>query len=91
MKQFVKALNKEGDWFKYLHTSFLSLSDKKVKQGIFDGPDIRKMIKDNDFPQTMTAVERRAWCAFVDVVKHFLGNHKSLKKCRLRTRNCSVT
>ena len=77
MKQFVKALNKEGDCFKYLHASFPSLSDEKVKQGISDGPDIRKRMKDKDFPQTMTAVERRAWCAFVDVVKHFLGNHKS--------------
>ena len=77
MKQFVKALNIGGDCFKYLRASFPSLNDEKVKQGIFDGPDIRKMMKDNDFPQTMTAVERTAWCAFVDVLKHFLGNHKS--------------
>ena len=59
MKQFVKALNKEGNCLKYLRASFPSLSDEKVKQGISDGPDIRKMMKDNDFPQTMTAVERR--------------------------------
>jgi len=38
MKNFVKALNKEGDGFKYLITIFHKLSDAKLKEGIFVGP-----------------------------------------------------
>ena len=77
MKQFVKALDKEGQCFKYLRESFPSLSDEKVKQGVFDGPDVRKMVKDNQFVETMTYVERRAWNGFMNVIKNFLGNNKS--------------
>ena len=77
MKQFVKALDKEGQCFKYLRQSFPSLSDEKVKQGIFNGPDIRKMTKDDHFVQTMTDVESRAWNGFRNVIDNFLGNHRS--------------
>ena len=40
MKQFVKALDKEGECFKYLCTKFLRLRYEKIKAGIFDGPQI---------------------------------------------------
>ncbi|GFW51248.1 uncharacterized protein TNCV_3595301 [Trichonephila clavipes] len=46
MKQFVKALDKEGKCFKYLCEQFPGLSDAKLKEGIFVGPDIRKLLKD---------------------------------------------
>ena len=49
MKQFVKALNKEGEGFKYLHSVFSSLSEAKIKEGIFVGPDIRKLMSDEKF------------------------------------------
>ena len=77
MKQFVKALDKEGQCFKYLRDSFPKLSDEKVKGGIFDGPDIRKMVRDTQFKDTMTDVERRAWNGFINVIKNFLGNRKA--------------
>ncbi|GFW17955.1 uncharacterized protein TNCV_2231361 [Trichonephila clavipes] len=35
MKQFVKALDKEGECFKYLCEQFPGLSDAKLKSGIF--------------------------------------------------------
>ena len=38
MKQFVKALNKEGDCFKYICKSFPGLSAENLKDGVFDGP-----------------------------------------------------
>ena len=47
------------------------------KAGIFDGPQIRKLIKDKDFIKSMTDVEKNAWEAFVSVVRNFLGNTKS--------------
>ena len=49
MKQFTKALDKEGQCFMYLRKQFEKLSDVKIKEGIFDGPQIRKMFKDKNF------------------------------------------
>ena len=45
MKQFVKALDKDGDCFNYIAQTFPGLSIEKLKKGIFDGPQIRKQIK----------------------------------------------
>ena len=47
MKQLVKALNKEGDCFLYICKSFPGFCDEKLKAGVFDGPQIRKLIKTN--------------------------------------------
>lgn len=51
MKQFVKALNKEGEGFKHLQQIFPALSEAKLKEGIFVGPDIRKLMKDTSFDE----------------------------------------
>jgi hypothetical protein len=45
MKQFVKALLKERECFKYLCKKFPGLSDAKLKEGIFVEPDIRKLLR----------------------------------------------
>ena len=37
------------------------------------------MIKDPQFPKSMTVIEIRAWCAFVEDIKNFLGNKMSEK------------
>jgi hypothetical protein len=49
MKQFVKALDKEGNCFKYICNKFTSLSYEKVKEGVFVGPQIRKLLLDTNF------------------------------------------
>lgn len=77
MKQYVKALNKDGECFKYITKLFPKLSTEKTKAGIFDGPQIRKLINDSNFTNCMTVVEKSAWNEFVWVVKNFLGNKKS--------------
>ena len=46
MKQFVKALDKDGDCFQYICKSFPSLDNEKLKAGIFDGPQIRQLMGD---------------------------------------------
>ena len=76
MKQFVKALDKEGNCFQYICSAFPGLSYEKVKAGVFDGPHIRQLIRDQNFTTSMTAVKKRAWKAFVSVAKNFLGNEK---------------
>ena len=78
MKQFVKALNKEGNYFKYICKSFPGLIAETLKAGVFDGPDIRKLIKDADFVNSMDDLEKRTLCSFVDVVKNFSGNNKAV-------------
>ena len=77
IKQFVKALNKEGSCFKYLIRSFPNLTIEKIKAGIFDGPQIRKLLRDKNFEKSMDSKENSAWKSFRDVVENFLGKHKS--------------
>ena len=76
MKQFVKALNKEGECFKYISSKFSFLSEAKITEGIFVGPQIRKLMKDETFENLMTNEERLAWTGFRNVIAGFLGNRK---------------
>ncbi|GBP60738.1 hypothetical protein EVAR_47476_1 [Eumeta japonica] len=50
---------------------------EKLKGGIFDGPQIRQLMKDTDFIKVMTVPESDAWKSFVLVVENFLRNHKA--------------
>lgn len=77
MKQFVKAIDHSGDCFSYICSTFSSLTIEKKKAGIFDGPQIRTLLRDPHFVTTMTTAEARAWNAFCDVVHNFLGNRKA--------------
>ena len=77
MKQFVKALEKDGDCFKYICMKFPSLTIEKLKAGIFDGPQIQKQINDTNFCNFMNPAELSAWTAFTNVEKFFLGKTKT--------------
>ncbi len=79
MKQFVKALNKDGNCYKYIKATFPNLSDAKTKEGVFVGPDIRKLMKDDEFEKSMTKTEKNAWFSFKEVVYNFLGNYRDTK------------
>jgi hypothetical protein len=69
IKQFVNALDKSGSCFQYLGRKFAALSEAKVKEGTFDGPQIRQLMKDTAFTGTMSDIERQAWNAFKDVLR----------------------
>ena len=77
IKHFTKALDKDGDCFTYLCQILPGLTEEKLKAGIFDGPQIRQLIRDTKFENSMNEVELEAWKAFVLVVKNFLGNNKA--------------
>ena len=77
MKQFVKALNKKGTCFEYTCCKFPGLTIEKLKAGIFNGPQIRKLMKDHSFPSSMSKEEFYAWDAFVKVVNNYFGNKKT--------------
>jgi hypothetical protein len=78
MKQFVKALDRNSPCFQYLCTKVSSLSRAKIRDGIFDGPRIRKLMMYDSFTDTMTEIEEDAWNAFKEDVKKFVGYIKEL-------------
>ena len=77
MKHFVKALDKDGDCINHLAKTFPGLSMEKLKAGIFDGPQICKLMQDPIFTTRMTVAKRAAWCSYVSVIREFLGNTKA--------------
>ena len=54
MKQFVKALDKNGDCFNYIAKTFPGLSMEKLKASIFDGLQIHKLMQDQTFTAHMS-------------------------------------
>jgi len=48
-----------------------------LKEGIFDDPQIRTMLKDEAFVVTMNNDEKAAWLRFKKVIENFLSNHMS--------------
>ena len=70
MKQFLKSLNKEGDCFRYLGNKFPSRSDAKLKAGIFDGPQIRKLLNDEKFTDSINDREKAACSSSKEVVEN---------------------
>ena len=56
MKNFEKALYKNGAAFQHLFTVFPA----KLKEGIFVGPQIREVLKDTDFEELLNLKELRA-------------------------------
>ena len=74
LMNFVKALHKNGAAFQHLSTVFPGLSAAKLKEGIFVGLQIRKVLKDTDFEDLLNLKEPRAWEAFKSVCSGFLGD-----------------
>ena len=72
----MKALDKDGNCLNYIAKTFPCLSMEKLKAGIVDGPQIRKLMQDQTFTARMTVAERAAWCSNVSVIREFLGNTK---------------
>lgn len=77
MKNYVKALDKNGPALAYLEEKFPYLSEAKVREGIFIGPQIKKVMEDNEFERRLTRVELAAWRSFKCVCSNFLGNTKA--------------
>ena len=46
-----------------------------MKAGVFVGPEIRKLIPNEDFNSRLNALELAVWNALKSVVVNFLGNH----------------
>ena len=75
MKNFVKALHKNGAAFQHLSIVFPALSAAKLKEGIFVGPQIREVLNDTDFEKLLNLKKLRAWEAFKSVCSGLLVTH----------------
>ena len=58
-------------------TKMPGISAEKLKAGIFDGPQIRELVKDPEFVNSMNPLDSRTWKSFVQVITKFLGNTKA--------------
>ena len=77
MKSFVKAMDHNGIAFLYLRQKFPLLSDAKIWESVFSGPDMRSLLHNEVFEQIITGDEQRALHAFREVVTGFLGNRRA--------------
>jgi hypothetical protein len=59
-KNFVKCMDKKGEGFTYLKQKFPQVSDTKIKEGIFLGPQIRELLGDSIFTEKLNKFENRA-------------------------------
>ena len=78
MKQFIIIANQR--WlFQVCHFSFsLPFSQKEMKDRMFDGSQIRLLIKDKHFIRTMSKDEKNARLSFKDLFKKWLGNTRAM-------------
>ena len=59
----------KGSAFKYLKEKFGNAkTDAKIKAHVFIGPEIRDLIKDQKFDESLSESEKLAWQAFVMVI-----------------------
>jgi len=63
MKNFVKAMDQNGSAFKYMTEKFPRLIAAKIKEGVFVGPQIRKLFRDDMFNNLLQGDEKKAWDA----------------------------
>jgi hypothetical protein len=67
MESFVKPKDQNGSAFKYLAENFPQLSEAKIKEGVFVGPQIRKLFMDDIFNNLLQGDQKKLetrflWC-----------------------------
>ena len=62
----------DGECLQHLICTFPGLSSEKIKAGVFNGPQIRTLVLDQGFTQTINDKEKAAWLSLVDVTNNFL-------------------
>jgi hypothetical protein len=59
MNNIVKAMDRTGSAFKYLAEKSPRLSEAKIKERIFVGPQIRKLFRDDMFNNILQGDEKK--------------------------------
>ena len=84
--QFVKALSSDSAAYDFIKKKLAYKSEGKLAAGQLNGPEIRKLLRlSNELQELLNAKEKRAWIAFDNICKNFLGkyrvsNYKDLAK-----------
>jgi len=90
MKNFVKYVDKTSRAFQYVRNKFPNVSDAKIMECIFIGPQIRELMQDKQFDEELNETERNVWLSFKRICKDFLGNKAAIRMfcrtCWLRTK-----
>ena len=92
MKNFVKALDKDGQSFRFLHTKFPYVSDAKFRAGVFDGRQTPDLIKDSSFDEILIGNKKTVWVSFENVCTNFFGKRRRNVWCsdaKLPSSGCS--
>jgi len=76
-KNFVKGMDKTGRGFQYVRNKSPNVSDAKIKDVIFIGPQIRELMQDKPFGEDLNETEGTERLPFKRICKDFLGNHKA--------------
>ena len=71
MKNFVKGMDKTGHGFKYLRNKFPNVSDTKIMEGIFIGPQIRELMQGKQFDEDLNETGRNACLSLKRICKDF--------------------
>jgi hypothetical protein len=70
-------MNKHSKGSEYMTENFPKLSDIKLKDRIFIGPQIREIINDDILEHLLTKTEEFSWRTFKAVFLNFLENPKA--------------
>ena len=60
-----------------MRNKFPNVSDAKIKEGIFIGPQIRELMQDKHFDEDQNETESNARMSFKRICKDVLVNHKA--------------
>ena len=68
MKHFIKTMDHNGEGFNFLTRKIPRISDAKIKEGIFVGPQLGELMNDKVFEGSLNETKAAAWNSFKDVV-----------------------
>ncbi|KAI8114682.1 hypothetical protein CVS40_12971 [Lucilia cuprina] len=74
IRNFVHAIHSNTAAMLHIKNVFPKLSSSKIAAGVFNGPQLTKLLKCAQFPNLLTPDEKHAWN---NLIANFLGNHKS--------------
>ena len=77
MENFVKALDRNGSGFFFLCEKFKRKTMEKFKAALFDGPEIREIMKDASFDESLNCIQFSARLVLMSIIVNFLANHRS--------------
>ena len=80
MKNFVKAMDRDGDGFTFFKDFFgAEKSDAKLEAGVFVEPEIKKLMQNEEFGARLNPLELAVYNAIKSAIVNFLGSHRHEK------------